>query len=185
MLDPDSLGDVILASFPATGQPMWMHARQPNYNVHYPCPTVDYCWKTDGGVEVIGLPRTQAGTPYIPNETGIGWHMLEHGAKTKKEVLRRIDLLFRNRQEELWHAAGRSAFEFRRLVEPLPDVIVHFLHLNAMCKSAWSIINNGLARGAPLSIVPLRCRLHSTGYRGLYYTPLISTSGHSFMPPQM
>ena len=168
ILDPDSLGDMILALFPATGQPMRMHARQPNYNVRYPCPTADYRWKTDGGVEVIGLPRTQAGTPYIPNETGIGWHTLEHSAKTKGEVLRRIDLLFHNRQEELWRAAGRSAFEFRRLAEPLPDVVVHFLHLNAMRKSAWSIINDGLARRAPLSIVPLGCQLHSAGYGGLY-----------------
>lgn len=167
ILEPDT-GDVIMASFPAGIQPMRMHPEQPNYANKRPCSVTNYRWRTDGGIEVIGLPRTKAGTPYIPSTLGIGWHALENGARTTKEVYRRINLLFRNRQEEIWLAAARSAFEFRRLAEPIPEVMAHLLRLGALRKSVWTIINDGIRHGADFSIASPGCRLHSGGYGGLY-----------------
>ena len=168
ILDPSNDGDVVMTSLPTNIRSMRMHRDQPRYNNRRPCPVVNYRWKTDSDIEVIGLPKTRAGTPYIPNDLGLGWCGLENNAASIDEVLRRIDLLFRNRKEELWRAAARSAFEFRRLAEPLPEVMVHFLQLYGLRKSVWTIINDGVASGADLSIISPGCRLHNEGYAGLY-----------------
>jgi hypothetical protein len=117
---------------------------------------------------MIGLPKTRAGTYYIPNNIGFGWNRLENGATSTDEVYRRMELLFRNRQGEIWRAATRSAYEFRRLITPLPEVMEHFLGLTALRKSVWTIIDEGIANGADLSIVSPGCRLHADGYAGLY-----------------
>ena len=101
ILDPDNDGDVIKTSFPTNIRSMRMHRDQPHCNNRRPCPVVNYRWKTDNDIEVIGLLKTRAGTPYIPNDLGLGWCALENNATSIDEVRRRIDLLFRNRKEEL------------------------------------------------------------------------------------
>jgi hypothetical protein len=147
---------------------MRMHRDQPRYNNRCPCPIINFQWKSDNGLDVIGLPKTRAGTPYIPNDIGLGWCALENNATSINEVYRRVDLLFHNRQEEIWRAAARSAFEFRRIVKPVPEVMEHFLQLHNLRKSVWAIVNDGVASGADLSIISPGCRLHNDGYAGLY-----------------
>lgn len=168
ILEPDIGGDVIMASFPANIRPMRMHREQSRYNNRRPCPVSSYRWRTENGVEMVGLPKTRAGTPYLPSDLGMGWYALENDAGSTEEVYRRIDLLFRNRKEELWRAAARGAYEFRRLIEPLPEVMAHVIHLNTLRKSVWTIIDDGINSGADISIVSPGCRLHSEGYGGLY-----------------
>ena len=90
-------------------QPARMHPQQPNYHTRHPYPAVDFRWKTDGGMDVLGLSKTRAGTFYIPSDVGVAWHPLENGASSIREVYRRVSLLFRGRHEELWRAACRSA----------------------------------------------------------------------------
>ena len=65
---------------------------------------------------------------------------------------------------EIWRAAIRSAYEFRRLITPLPEVMDHLIRLNTLRKSVWSIINESVGHGADLTATSLRCRL----YAGLY-----------------
>jgi hypothetical protein len=144
-----------------------MHPQQPNYYTRHPCPAVDYRWRTDGGIEVLGLPKTRAGTYYIPSDLGVGWYIFENGASSVGRYTR-VNLLFRGCHEELWRAARRSAYEFRQLAEPLPEVMTYLLRLDSLRKSVWTIINDGIGRGLDLSIVSPRCRLHSDGYAGLY-----------------
>ena len=167
-LDAEGAEGVVLASFPAAISPMRMHPDQPRYSNKRPCLVINYRWRADSGIEVVGLPKTRASTHYIPSSLGIGWCTLEGNATTSDEVYRRIDLLFRNRTEEIWRAANRAAFEFRRLAEPLPDVMEYFLRMSTLRKSVWTIINDGIAQGADLSVVSPGCRLHSKGYGGLY-----------------
>ena len=168
VLDPDSAGDVILASFPSKLQPMRMHAEQPRYINRRPCAIANFRWKADNGIEIVGLPKTRAGTPYLPSDLGIGWHMFENNTTSIDEVFRRIDLLFRNRKEELWLAATRAAFEFRRLITPLPEVMKYMIHLSTLRKSVWTIIDEGISDNAGMSIVSPGCRLHGSGYGGLF-----------------
>ena len=145
-----------------------MHPDPSRYTNSRPCTAADYRWKANSGTEMIGLPRTRAGTPYLPNDMGLGWYHLENGAPTTDEVYRRIGLIFRNRKEEAWLAAARSAFDLRRLIKPLPEVVDHFIHLYNLRKSVWAIINKGVANGSDLSIVSPGCRLQTSGYAGLY-----------------
>jgi hypothetical protein len=65
------------------------------------CPADEFRWKTEDGVEAVGLPKTSAGTPYFPTDLGIGWLRFEYNAASIDEVYRRIELLFRNRDEEI------------------------------------------------------------------------------------
>jgi hypothetical protein len=44
----------------------------------------------------MGLPTTKAGTPFIPNEVGLGWFLLENDAQTELEICKHIGLLFCN-----------------------------------------------------------------------------------------
>ena len=90
-----------------------MAYNQPQYNNPCPCNVSEYRWKSDNGTEMVGLPRTRAGTYYIPNELGLAWHQLKNNASTIVQVYRRIDLLYCNTKEEAWHAAAQSAFEAR------------------------------------------------------------------------
>src|SRR5258706_15988151 len=116
---------------------------------------------------MISLPRTCAGTPYLPNDMGLGWYHLENGAPMTNKVYRRIGLIFRNRKEEAWLAAARSTFDLRRLIKPLPEVVDHFIRLYNLRKSVWAIINEGVANGSDLSIVSPRYRLQTSRYPGL------------------
>jgi hypothetical protein len=168
ILEPDNNGDVIMTSFPTNIRSMRMHRDQLRYNNRRPCPIINFRWKSDNGLDVIGLPKTQAGTPYVPNNVGLGWCALENNATSINKVYRHIDLLFHNRQEEIWRAATRSAFKFRQIVEPVPKVMEHFLQLHNLRKSVWAIVNDGVASGADLSIISPGCRLHNDGYAGLY-----------------
>jgi hypothetical protein len=139
--------------------------RQPNTR---PCPAAHYNWVNDKNLQMVGLPKTRAGTYYLPSKIGDGWYKLENGATSIDEVYRRIDLLFRNRQAEIWRAAARSAFEHRRLISSLPEVMQYFLKLDALRKSVWTIIGDSVANGANLSTISPGCRLHADGYAGLY-----------------
>lgn len=114
IINPDSKEEVILASLATNIRSSRMHPEQPCYYLKRPCPVADYRWTADSGYEVVGLPGTLAGTHYLPNDLGINWRTLENDATTIDEEYRRIDLLFRNRDEGLWRAAARSTFEFRR-----------------------------------------------------------------------
>ena len=145
-----------------------MHSSQRGCNNPYSCTVSEYHWGTDGGFEVVSLSRTKASTPYIPGDMGAGWHAFENGAKTTREVYRRVDSLFRNRLEEIWRAAVRSVYEFRRLAEPVLEVMTYFLRLGSLRKNVWTIISEGIAKGASLALVSSGCRLHAEGYRGLY-----------------
>jgi hypothetical protein len=146
-----------------------MHQAQPHYvDNHRPCPADEFRWRDINGIERIGLPVTAAGTPYYPNEVGVGWATFENNAPTLKDVDRRIDLLFRNREQEVWRAASRSVIHFRRSVIRTPEVMERFMHLHDLCNSMWNVINNGVARSLDQSVVSPGCRLHSDGYMGLY-----------------
>ena len=116
---------------------------------------------------MVGLPKTPAGTHYLPDSRGDGWVRFEHDAGSEEEVYRRINLLFRNRKEEIWLVAGRSAYDLRRMISPMPRVAAYFLELHQLRKSVWAIINEGVTQGKDLSTISLGCRLHSTGYVGL------------------
>jgi len=145
-----------------------MHPDPSRYTNSRPCTAADYRWKANSGAEMIGLPRTRASTPYLPNDMGLGWYHLENGAPTTDKVYRRIGLIFRNRKEEAWLATARSAFDLRRLIKPLPEVVDHFIRLYNLRKSVWAIINKGVANGSDLSIVSPGCHLQTSGYAGLY-----------------
>ena len=47
-------------------------------------------------------------------------------------------------------------------------MVVHFLRLYGLRKSVWTIINDGVAGSADLSIISAGGRLHNDGYEGLY-----------------
>src|SRR5258706_2252151 len=145
-----------------------MHPDPSRYTNSRPCTAADYRWKANSSTEMIGLPRTRAGTPYLPNDMGLGWYHLENGAPTTDEVYHWIGLIFRNRKEEAWLAAARSTFDLRRLIKPLPEVVDHFIRLYNLRKSVWAIINKGVANGSDLSIVFSRCHLANSTYSGLY-----------------
>src|SRR5258706_14531180 len=147
---------------------MRMHPDLSRYTNSRPCTAADYRWKANSGAEMVGLPRTRTGTPCLPNDMGLGWYHLENGAPMTDEVYRRIGLIFRNRKEEAWLAAARSAFDLRRLIKPLPEVVDHFIRLYNLRKSVWAIINKGVANGSDLSIVSPGCCLQTSGYAGLY-----------------
>src|SRR5258706_2252153 len=119
-LEPDSEGDVIMTSMPTNVRNRFvrMHPDPSCYTNSLPCTTADYRWKANSGAEMIGLPRTRAGTPYLPNDMGLGWYHLENGTLTTDEVYRQIGLIFRNRKEEAWLAVARSAFNLCRLSNP-------------------------------------------------------------------
>src|SRR5258706_3614389 len=170
ILEPDSEGDVIMTSMPTNVRNRFvrMHPDPSRYTNSRPCTAADYRWKANSGAEMIGLPRTRASTPYLPNDMGLGWYHLENGAPTTDKVYRRIGLIFRNRKEEAWLATARSAFDLRRLIKPLPEVVDHFIRLYNLRKSVWAIINKGIANGSDLSIVSPRCHLQTNGYAGLY-----------------
>jgi len=38
-------------------------AHAPRYNNRRPCPVANYRWKSDNGIEIVGLPKTRAGGP--------------------------------------------------------------------------------------------------------------------------
>src|SRR5258706_540846 len=117
---------------------------------------------------MISLPRTCAGTLYLPNDMGLGWYHLKNGDPTTDKVYRRIGLIFRNRKEEAWLAAAHSAFDLRCLIKPLLEVVDHFIRRYNLRKSVWAIINEGVPNGWDLSIVSPGCRLQTSGYVGLY-----------------
>jgi len=173
VMEPSSEGDIIMASLPANIRPPRMHDIQPRFRNPRPCPTVDFRWKADSGTEMVGLPKTPAGTPYLPDKVGLAWLTLEKDVTGIDAVYHRIDLLFRNRKEEIWLAATRSVFEFRRLITPLPEVMKHFIRLHHLRKNVWTYINKGVANNADVSIVSPGCRLRTGGYAGLY-TPDVS-----------
>src|SRR5258706_829481 len=166
ILEPDSEGDVIMTSMLTNIRNCFvhMHPDLSHYTNSRPCTAADYHWKANSGAEMIGLPRTRAGTPYLPNDMGLGWYHLENGAPTTDEVYRRIGLIFRNRKEEAWLAAARSAFDLRRLIKPLPEAVDHFIRLYNLRTSVRAIINEGIANGSDLSIVSPGCRLQTSGY---------------------
>ena len=87
----------------------------------------------------------------------VGWYTLNNGAKTTREIYRRIDLLFRNGLEQLWRAAAHGAYEYEFcwVSEPLPDGMAYPLRVSSLRKSVWSIINDGIESGAePLRSAP-------------------------------
>src|SRR5258706_6235912 len=120
LLEPERGGDVIMASIPTNICSARMAPNQPRYNNPHPCNVSEYRWKSDYGTKMVGLPRTRAGTYYIPNELGLAWYRFENSAPAIGQVYRRIDLLYRNTKGETWRAAARSAFEARRLLKPFP-----------------------------------------------------------------
>jgi hypothetical protein len=73
---------------------------------------------------------TCAGTPYLLNDLGVGWYQLENNAPSTAEVHQRINLLYRNRQSEIWRAVACGAFKLRQLIEPLPEVMGHLISLH-------------------------------------------------------
>ena len=168
LLEPTDEGDIVMAAVPTSIKPAAMHETQPRHHNRRPCPASNYRWVTDKNVDMIGLPKTRAGTYFLPNRIGFGWYQLENGATSIDEVYRRIDLLFRNRRAEIWRAAARSAFEFRRLISPLPEVMQYFIKLDSLRKDVWTIIDDSVAGGANLSTISPGCRLHADGYAGLY-----------------
>jgi hypothetical protein len=111
-----------------------MHNDQPRQNRRH-VDALNFRWRSEDGIDMIALPKTRAGTYYIPDEVGVAWCALEHEAITAEEVFRCIDLLSRNRKARIWLAASRSAFNFRLMVEPLPDVMEYFLRLHTLRKS--------------------------------------------------
>jgi hypothetical protein len=44
----------------------------------------------------------------------------------------------------------------------------YFVQLHHLRKSRWTIINEGVAKDANLSMISPGCRLHTGGYAGLY-----------------
>src|SRR5258706_2221046 len=126
ILEPDSEGDVIMTSMLTNVRNCFvrMHPDPLRYTNSRPCTTADYRWKANSGAEMISLPRTCAGMPYLPNDMGLGWYHLENGAPTTDEVYRRIGLIFRNRKEEAGLPAARSAFDLHRLLKPIPKAVV-------------------------------------------------------------
>jgi len=166
--EPDSEGDLIMASLPTSIRPLRMHATQSRLNNPHPCSTSTYCWRSEDGGKIIGLPMTHTGTPYLLSDLGVGWYQLENNASSTAEVHRRIDLLYRNRKSEVWRAAARGAFELRQLVEPLPEVMGHLISLHNLRKSIWATINDGATNCSSLSIISPGCHLHADGYMGLY-----------------
>lgn len=173
IMEPESGGDVVMAAMPTSIHPMHMDSTQPRYNNPRPCSAANYRWKADNGIEMIGLPTTRAGTPYLPNDLGLGWYRLENNVTSIDDVHRRIELLFRNRKEEIWRAAARSAYDICCIITPLPEVVEHFLQLHVLRKSVWTIIDQGVANGSDLSIISPGCRPQTDGYAGLY-TPTFS-----------
>src|SRR5258706_12983636 len=169
ILEPDSEGDVIMTSMPTNvrNRFMRMHPDPSRYTNSCPCTAADYRWKANSGAEMIGLPRTRAGTPYLPNDMGLGWYHLENSAPTTDKVYRRIGLIFHNRKEEAWLTAARSAFDLHCLIKPLPEVVDHFIRLYNLRKSVWAIINKGVANGSDLSIVSPRWHLQTSRQAGL------------------
>jgi len=164
----DSEGDLVMASIPTSIRPPRMHALQIRLNNPRPCSAPNYRWRAADGSEIVGLPTTRAGTPYLPSDLGVGWCQMEGDATSIAEVHRRIDLLYRNRKTEIWRAAARSAFELRRLIHPLPEVMGHLIGLHDLRKSVWATINDEVADRASLTVISPGCRLHADGYAGLY-----------------
>ena len=121
-----------MAAVPTSIKPATMHETQPRHHNTCPCPASNYRWVTDENADRTGLPKTCAGTYFLPNDIGSGWYQLENGVTSIDEVYRRIDLLFRNRRAEIWRAAARSAFEFRRLISPIPEVMQYFIKLDSL-----------------------------------------------------
>src|SRR5258706_13071812 len=120
LLEPERGGNIIMASVPTNIRSARMAPNQPQYDNPRPCNVSEYRWKSDNGTEMVGLPRTRAGTYYIPNELGLAWYRFENSAPAIGQVYRRIDLLYRNTKGETWRAAVRSAFEACRLIDPFP-----------------------------------------------------------------
>lgn len=57
-----------------------MHHEQPRYSNRRPYTVANYRWRADNCIEAVGLPKTQAGTPSLPSNLGIGWCVLENNA---------------------------------------------------------------------------------------------------------
>lgn len=168
ILEPDPEGDAIMASLPAAIRPTLMHSTQPQYNNPRGCDHSGYRWRSESGIEMVGLPKTRAGTPYFPSEVGLGWYRLENGAASISQVYKRIDLLFRNRKTETWRAAARSVFNYRHHLDDIAGPMEYFLSLHGLRKSVWSIIDEGVANNASVAIASPGCRLDENGYAGLY-----------------
>ena len=58
---------------------------------------------------VIELPQRY---PYLLSDLGMGWCALEHNSNSINEGYRHIDLLSRNRRQEIWRTTAHGAFEF-------------------------------------------------------------------------
>jgi hypothetical protein len=92
-----------MAALPTSIRPPRMLSIQPHYiDNRRPCPADEFRWKTEDGVEAVGLPKTSAGIPYFPTDLGIGWLHFEYNVASIDKVYRRSELLFRNRDEEIW-----------------------------------------------------------------------------------
>ena len=72
---------------------------------------------------MTGLPKTRAGTPYLPNEVSLGWFRSYNNATSIDEVYRRIGLLF------------------RRSGSPSSD---QTFPVHQLRKSVWTVINEGV-----------------------------------------
>jgi len=144
--EPDSEGDLIMASLPTRIRPLRMHATQSHLNNPRLCSAFTYRWRTKDGGEIIGLPTTRVGTPYLPSALGVGWYQLENDTASVAEIYRHGDLLYRNRKTEIWRAAARSAFELRRIVHPLPEVIGHLIGLHDLRISVWATVAGATVR---------------------------------------
>jgi hypothetical protein len=69
--EPESEGDVVVASMPTSTQLPHMHPTQPRYN--NPRPALfggRLSLEAGHGAEMIGLPKTRSGTLYLSNEIG-------------------------------------------------------------------------------------------------------------------
>ena len=86
VLEPESEGDITMASIPASIQPLRTHPTQPRYNNPCPCATVNFFWNAHHGAEMIGLPKTRAGMPHLPNKVGLCRFRLENNATPIDEV---------------------------------------------------------------------------------------------------
>src|SRR5258706_2851486 len=106
LLEPEHDSNVIMASVPTNIRSACMAYNQPQYNNLHPCNMSEYCWKSDNSTEMVGLPRTHAGTYYIPNKLGLAWHQLENNASTIVQVYCHINLLYCNTKEEVWRTAA-------------------------------------------------------------------------------